>query len=47
MELAELTGIELLQVDLRVSWGVPPRDQSSEFSTVRAMLLNREMVGQE
>lgn len=47
VELAELTGIELLQVDLLVSWGVPPRDQSSEFSTVRAMQLNRELTGQE
>jgi general secretion pathway protein I len=47
VELAELTGIELLQIDLHVSWGAPPREQSSEFSTVRAMLLNREMMGQE
>jgi general secretion pathway protein I len=46
VELAELTGIELLQIDLRVSWGVPPRDQSSEFSTVRAMLANRQLVEQ-
>ena len=46
LELAELTGIELLQIDLRVSWGEPPREQSSEFSTVRAMLLNRELMGE-
>jgi general secretion pathway protein I len=45
-ELAELTGIELLQIDLLVSWGEPPRDQSSEFSTVRAMLANRELLQQ-
>lgn len=45
-ELAELTGIELLQIDLLVSWGEPPRDQSSEFSTVRAMLANRELPQQ-
>lgn len=44
VELAELTGIELLQIDLQVSWGEPPRAQSSEFSTVRAMLLNRELM---
>lgn len=43
-ELAELTGIELLQIDLLVSWGAPPREQSSEFSTVRAMLANRELL---
>jgi general secretion pathway protein I len=46
VELAELTGIELLQIDLLISWGVPPRDQSSEFSTVRAMLANRELLEQ-
>lgn len=44
VELAELTGIELLQIDLQVSWGEPPREQSSEFSTVRAMLINRELM---
>jgi general secretion pathway protein I len=43
IELSELTGIELLQVDLVVSWGEPPREKSSSFSTVRAMLINREL----
>jgi len=42
VELAELTGIELLQVDLLVSWGEPPREQSSRFSTVKAVLANRD-----
>ena len=42
VELAELTGIELLQVDLLVNWGEPPREQSSRFSTVKAVLANRE-----
>ena len=41
--LGELTGIELKQIDLVVSWGEPPRDKSNPFSTVRAMLLNREL----
>ena len=41
VELAELTGIELVQVDLDVSWGDPPRDQSRRFSTLRALLANR------
>jgi general secretion pathway protein I len=41
IELAELTGIELLQVELLVSWGEPPREQSSQFSTIKAMLANR------
>jgi len=44
VELAELTGIELLQVDLLVSWGEPPREQSSRFATVKAVLANREEV---
>lgn len=43
-EIAELTGIELLQIDLTVSWGEPPRDRSNNFSTVRAMLLNRVLA---
>jgi general secretion pathway protein I len=41
VELAELTGIQLLQVDLLVSWGEPPREQSKSFSTVKAVLANR------
>jgi len=45
VELAELTGIELLQVDLVVSWGQPPRDRFMSFSTVRAMLANRVTSG--
>lgn len=42
MELAELTGIKLLEVDLSISWGEPPREQSRYFSTVKAVLANRE-----
>ncbi len=42
VELAELTGIELLEVDLSVSWGEPPREQTSRFSTVKAVLANRD-----
>ncbi len=42
VDLAELTGIELLQVELLVSWGEPPREQSSHFSTVKAVLPNRD-----
>jgi len=44
VELAELTGIELIQVELRVSWGEPPRGRSSLFSTVKAVLVNRDRV---
>jgi general secretion pathway protein I len=43
VELAELTSIELLQVDLLVSWGKPPREQSWNFSTVRAVMADREL----
>lgn len=37
-ELAELTGIGLLQVDLYVTWGEPPAEQVRRFSTVKALL---------
>jgi len=43
VELAELTQIELLQVDLVISWGISPRNQTRRFSTVRAVLANREL----
>lgn len=43
VELAELTGIELLRIDLLVSWGEPPREKTYAFSTIRAMLINREL----
>ena len=43
VELGELTGIELLQVDMAISWGEPPRDQTRTFSTVKAVLTNREL----
>ena len=41
VQLGELTGIELLQVDLVISWGEPPRERSNSFNTVRAMMANR------
>ena len=44
VELAELTNIELLQVDLQVSWGQPPRDQTSRFSTVKALSADRDRL---
>ena len=42
VELAELTGIDLLQVDLEVSWGEPPREQSKYFSTIKALSTDRK-----
>ena len=38
VELAELTQIALIQVELYVSWGEPPRDRSRRFSTVKARM---------
>ena len=45
IELGELTGIELLEIDLLVTWGEPPRNKTYSFSTIRAMLINRELSG--
>lgn len=39
--LADLAGIELLQVELLVSWGEPSDERSRRFSTVKAMLAGR------
>jgi general secretion pathway protein I len=38
IELAELTGIELLEVELVISWGVHPKERSNRFNTVKAVL---------
>jgi general secretion pathway protein I len=38
VELAELTGIALLEVDLAISWGEPPREQTRYFTTIKAVL---------
>jgi general secretion pathway protein I len=43
VELAELTSIQLLQVDLEISWGKPPREQTRRFSTIRAVMANRDL----
>lgn len=45
VQLAELTGIELLRVDLVISWGQGSRERFREFSTVRAMLEGRILEG--
>ena len=41
VELAELTQLALLQVDLYVSWGEPPRDRTQRFSTIKALLAGQ------
>jgi len=38
LELAELTGIELLEAEFIITWGVYPRAKSQRFSTVKAVL---------
>ena len=44
LELRDLTGVELLEVECRISWGEPPRDRTSRFSTVRAVLVHRDSL---
>ena len=41
LALADLTGIELVEVWLEISWGEYPREQRHVFSTVKAMNLDR------
>jgi len=43
ISLAQLTGIELLAVDLTVSWGEPPREQTRHFHTVKAVLPTEDL----
>jgi general secretion pathway protein I len=38
IELGELTGNELLEVEFIVTWGVFPRERSRRFSTVKAVM---------
>ena len=40
-ELAELSGIELYQIDLDINWQTGRRDRSLHFSTIRSILANR------
>ena len=40
-ELAELSGIELYQIDLDIDWQSGRRERNLHFSTVRSVLANR------
>jgi general secretion pathway protein I len=40
-ELAEMSGVELYQVDLDIDWHNGRRDRSLHFSTIRSVLANR------
>ena len=46
LELADLTEIELLEVELVVNWGVFPRERSNQFTTVKAMMKDRAGAGE-
>jgi general secretion pathway protein I len=41
--LAELTGVELLHIELFVIWGDESDERTRRFSTVRAMMANRRL----
>jgi len=41
VELAELTGIDLLEIQLSITWGSYPRERSNQFSTVKAVLAEQ------
>lgn len=43
MLLAELSGIELLYIELFVRWGEGDNERHRRFSTVRAMMANRRL----
>lgn len=45
IELSDITGIELLEVECLVSWGAGGRERSQMFSTVKAHLENEDGVG--
>lgn len=45
MDLQELTGIDLLEVEFIISWGENAREQSNRFSTVKAVLAGEEGKG--
>lgn len=45
LELVELTGVDLLEVECIISWGEGGRERRSEFRTVRAMSRSGDDVG--
>jgi len=46
LELGELTGVDLLEVECVISWGESPRQHSARFTTVKAVLRERAAAGQ-
>jgi general secretion pathway protein I len=45
LELGSLTGIDLLEVEFVISWGDSRKEQSSHFSTIKAVLAGQEGNG--
>ena len=45
MELGDLTGIELLEVEFIISWGDNRKEQSNRFSTLKAVLAGQAGKG--
>lgn len=41
LQIAELAGIDLLQVELLIEWGEPPAERSRRFSTIKSVLAGR------
>ena len=46
LELGELTGIELLEVEFVISWDGSREEQSTRFSTIKAVLPGQEGAGE-
>jgi len=44
IQLTDLTGIDLLEIQFIISWGSYPNEHSNRFSTVKAVLASRRGV---
>ncbi len=42
LELTELVGLDLLEVECVISWGTFPRERTTRFNTVRAVLSEND-----
>jgi general secretion pathway protein I len=45
VELEELTGINLLEVEFVITWGESPNEHSDRFSTIKAVLADQAGTG--
>jgi general secretion pathway protein I len=46
VELGELTGIDLLEIEFLISWGSGSTERFNRFTTVKAVLPDRQLGGQ-